>query len=198
MKSIQPAAAKSSPRPCVATASSADGWTWCRRPAAHPPNEAQSATSTPLETPELAQSASEMLGARPDRRAARLRSSSARWVLCLFAPQRAGFRGPSPVGALRCRLPRPDCRSGASNQPTPPCRRSSAARLADRVPRAWRARVTQEVPARCSIEAPLNFTLTVLMKFDGPNSTRQVTAACTHRGTNSHSNTAMTALTPED
>ena len=65
-----------------------------------PRNEAQAATSTPLETPELAQNASEMLGARPDRRAARLRSSSARW-----GP--AGFRGPSLVGA---RLPLPEPR----------------------------------------------------------------------------------------
>ena len=87
---------KSSPRPRAPPAAVAvTASTAAAMDVVPPRNEAQAATSTPLETPELAQSASEMLGARPDRRAARLRSSSARWVLGA-----AGFRGPSPVGAL--------------------------------------------------------------------------------------------------
>ena len=91
---------KSSPRPRAPPAAVAvTASTAAAMDVVPPRNEAQAATSTPLETPELAQNASEMLGARPDRRAARLRSSSARWGA-------AGFRGPSLVGSLRRRLPR--------------------------------------------------------------------------------------------
>ena len=92
---------KSSPRPRAPPAAVAvTASTAAAMDVVPPRNEAQAATSTPLETPELAQNASEMLGARPDRRAARLRSSSARWGA-------AGFRGPSLVacaaaGQRRC------------------------------------------------------------------------------------------------
>ena len=95
---------KSSPRPRAPPAAVAvTASTAAAMDVVPPRNEAQAATSTPLETPELAQNASEMLGARPDRRAARLRSSSARWGA-------AGFRGPSLVGSLRRRLPRSEPR----------------------------------------------------------------------------------------